>query len=80
MAGSYHHIMDRDHTPGDISLIETMGDARECIEELLFLVRAIGTNDQIDNALDVFYAHKRNENPKQFREAYSASQAIYDSL
>ena len=80
MAGSYHHIMNGDHTPGSITLIENMGDASECIQELLFLVRALGTDEEIDEALKVFYQHERGESPDRFTEAYADCTAIFRDL
>lgn len=56
MAGSYNHV-DPDNE-GGWSLIENMGDAAECVEELLFLVRAHLDASEIEAALKVFYDFK----------------------
>ena len=56
MAGSYTHVMN------GWSMIENMGDAHECVEELLWLVqREIGT-ERASELLDKhFYPMARGE-------------------
>ena len=58
MAGSYDHVM---RGQGGWSLIENMGDAYECVEELLFIIHANLTPRQISKAIQEFNALKRGE-------------------
>lgn len=59
MAGSYAHLRT------GWSLIETMGDAYESTEELLWLVqRAIGTKEATRLLNEEFYPIARGERPK----------------
>ncbi len=56
MAGSYDHVM------GGWSLIENMGDAKEAVEELLWLVQeGIGTKKACELLNSKFYLMKRRE-------------------
>ena len=58
MAGSYHHLLN------GWSLMEDMGDAAECVEELFWLVEhAIGDIEAGKLLLDKFYPMKRGELP-----------------
>jgi hypothetical protein len=59
MAGSYSHLKN------GWSMIENMGDAHECVEELLWLVeRGIG-REAAEKLLDAeFYRMQRRETPK----------------
>lgn len=62
MAGSYSHVSGED---GGWSLIENMGDAHECVEELLWLVhRAIGDHGARQLLDAEFYPMKRGERSK----------------
>ena len=65
MAGSYRHLLPQsDNGPG-WSLIENMGDAYECVEELFWLVeRAIGRDEAIRLLESEFYPMARREMPK----------------
>ena len=65
MAGSYRHLLPQsDNDPG-WSLIENMGDAYECVEELFWLVeRAIGREEAIRLLESEFYPMARREMPK----------------
>ena len=47
MAGSYQHVK------AGISTIENMGDAKEAIAELYFLVRYLADDAEIEEALNV---------------------------
>lgn len=66
MAGSYSHLKH------GWSMIENMGDAHECVEELLWLVeRGIG-REAAKKLLDAeFYAMKRREIPKDEHLKYA---------
>ena len=56
MAGSFDHVVD------GWSLIENMGDAHECVEELLWLViKYIGEDAARQHLHAVFYPMKRGE-------------------
>lgn len=59
MAGSYGHVDPT--TGGKWSSIENMGDAHECVEQLLYLVRALGGDKEIAEALDAFYRFENGE-------------------
>lgn len=73
MAGSYGHV-----TNGGWSLIENMGDAYQCVEELLWLVqREIGTHKAEQLLHDEFYPMMRREMP--FDEAMRFVQQKMDS-
>lgn len=62
MAGSYSHIHSQSLGDGrGINLIENLADAGQCIEELYFLVRMLGTDEEIKKALDEFHRFKRRE-------------------
>ncbi len=63
MAGSYEHLksLGPELDGGGWSLIENMGDAHECVEELFYLVRCFGDNRDIQEALEVFYKYERGE-------------------
>jgi hypothetical protein len=64
MAGSYHHLLPgQDDGPG-WSMIENMGDAWECVEELFWLVESQIGRDNAEIALERFLAMKRGEVPK----------------
>ena len=57
MAGSYGHLVD-----GGWSMIENMGDAYECVEQLWWLVeRAIGQQRAEKLLDDEFYPMVRGE-------------------
>lgn len=59
MAGSYSHLQH------GWSLIENMGDAHECTEELLWLVqRGIGATTAKRLLDQEFYPMKRGERPQ----------------
>lgn len=53
MAGSYEHV--NPDKSGSWSLIDNLGDAYECIEELLYLVRCFADKKDIKEALKYFY-------------------------
>lgn len=55
MAGSYRHAID------GWSMIENMGDAYECVEELLWLIESKIGRDSALIALEDFYAIKRGD-------------------
>lgn len=80
MAGSYNHI----HGPDSgLDLLENLGDAFECIEELYFLVRALGDDAEIKHQLEYFYALSRGENPpcgKKTLEAFRESQELFEKF
>ena len=59
MAGSYGHV-DPTYN-GSWRMIENMGDAYECVEELLYLVRCFADDKEIEEALKHFYSFKRGE-------------------
>lgn len=60
MAGSYNHLL----ADGGWSMIENMGDAHECVEELWWLVeRAIGEQEAKRLLQDEFYPMERGERP-----------------
>lgn len=62
MAGSYEHLLGVD---GGWPMIENMGDAHECVEELWWLVeRALGERKAKQLLLSDFYPMKRGEIPK----------------
>lgn len=64
MAGSYGHVDPKNG--GRWSLIENMGDAHECVEELLYLVRCFAPSEnEIKKALKVFYQFERGEKDAQ---------------
>lgn len=64
MAGSYSHVRN-----GGWSLIENMGDAAECVEELYFPVRSYLSDEEIEQALDQFHRFARGEDdPSQVQE------------
>lgn len=47
-------------------MIENMGDAYECVEELLYLVRCFADKEKIEEALRHFYLYERGEaDPKE---------------
>ena len=59
MAGSFQHV---DH---GWSMIENMGDAAECVEELLYLVYTNINKEELERSLKTFYEYKRGErNPE----------------
>lgn len=58
MAGSYNHLL----SDGGWSMIENMGDAHECVEELWWLVeRVIGEQEAKRLLQDEFYPMERGE-------------------
>ena len=59
MAGGYGHVDPEDS--GSWALIENMGDAYECVEELLYLVRCLANSEEIKELLKAFYSFKRGE-------------------
>ena len=67
MAGSIAHLIgSTDETPEERtecgwSLIENMRDARECVEELLYVVLSLADDGEIDEAMDDFYAFERGD-------------------
>lgn len=65
MAGSYEHLIDRDDDApdegGGWSLIENMGDAYECVEELFWLVESVIGRERAINELRRFYSMSRGE-------------------
>jgi len=72
MAGSYHHVqleleeeLDDDdcvvQRRGSWDLIEHMGDAQECVEELLFMLGLLTTTEQRHAAISAYYRNKRGE-------------------
>ncbi len=78
MAGSYGHVDPESN--GRFCLIENMGDAYECIEELLFIARCYGRSKKIERALEKFYAFKRGDkapDPKDwYGKAYLTTQKV----
>jgi len=64
MAGSYGHLLPGEDSRGGWPLIENMGDAYECVEELFWLVEKYIGRDVALGALEHFYAMKRGERPK----------------
>ena len=67
MSGSYGCLIDRvihdEDYEGGFSLIENMGDAHECIEELFWLVeKYIGREAALEH-LEIFNQMKRGEIP-----------------
>jgi hypothetical protein len=48
MAGSYRHLVDNDNRlhDKDYSLIENLGDAKECIEELFAMIQWLTNGDK----------------------------------
>ena len=79
MAGSYGHV-DPEGDDGAWSLIENMGDAYECVEELLFIARCYGHSKKIEKALKRFYEFSRGDkkpDPKDwYGKAYLATQKV----
>ena len=62
MAGSYEHLLPGDDDGPGWSMIEHMGDAFECVEELFWLVeRGIGREKAIALLDAEFYPMKRLE-------------------
>lgn len=59
MAGSYRHLDPTNN--GHWSLIENMGDAYEAVEELLFLVRCLGNDEDIRKGLKQFHVYRQGE-------------------
>lgn len=60
MAGSYGHLMNGENCGW--SLIENMGDANECVEELLWLIlRAIGHERALELLKTEYFPMKRGE-------------------
>lgn len=55
-------------------MIENMGDAYECVEELLYLVRCFAGKEQIEEALRHFCKYERGEaDPKtEFNQCSAA--------
>ena len=81
MAGSYGHVNPT--TGGKWSLIEDMGDAYECVEELLYLVRLFADSDyNIEKALELFHRFKRGEQkPNDYEKsgiAYLETQRVME--
>lgn len=77
MAGSLKHLYDPNWEPSDDptdssggwSLIENMGDAYECVEELLYLILAHLDNNEMHMAIEQFYRYERGElDPKKEAE------------
>lgn len=63
MSGSYEHLLPSKEGEGGWSMIENMGDAYECVEELFWLVeRYIGRERTIHHLKDL-NAEKRGERP-----------------
>lgn len=72
MAGSYEHLVGSD---GGWSLIENMGDAHECVEELLWLVEyAIGRADAKRALSEIYYPQSRGEKPEGLALKYIRGQ------
>jgi hypothetical protein len=61
MAGSMHHIFEGERYVGSDLGTETLGDARETIEELAFVLLATTVADQRADALARFYRCARGE-------------------
>ena len=62
MAGSYQHIRRGDEEGPGWSLIENMGDAFECVEELFWLVeKCIGREAAERHLREEFYPMRRGE-------------------
>ncbi len=58
MAGSYNHVLR------GWSMIENMGDAYECVHEMLWLIqRSIGTEESRRLLSDEYYRMCRGERP-----------------
>lgn len=79
MAGSYDHVNPDEN--GAWSLIENMGDAHECVEQLLFLVRYFATEGEIQGALEVFSQFRlgRQITDSNDSKAYVDSQRVMES-
>lgn len=58
MAGSYNHLI------GGWSMIENMGDARECVEELFWLVESQIGRPAAEIMLERFRAMARGDEPR----------------
>ena len=64
MAGSYRHLLPGDDDGPGWSMIENMGDACECVEELFWLVeKYIGRDAAMQHLDSVFYPMRRGEIP-----------------
>ena len=67
MAGSLHHLIGspeesrEERDAHGWSLIENMGDANECVEELLFLLLALTCDEDRERALRAYYQFARGE-------------------
>ena len=55
MAGSMHHVIEGERYVGSDLGTETIGDARETIEEMAFVILETTTADQRAAALAFFY-------------------------
>ena len=56
MAGSYEHL------DNGIEMIENLGDAYECIEELYYIIHVLGNDADIKKALHRLNCLERKEN------------------
>lgn len=69
MAGSYNHLKN------GWSMIENLGDAHECVEELFWLVeRAVGRAEAQRLLREEFYPMQRGERPKDEHLTYVKEQ------
>ena len=64
MAGSYEHLLPSEDNDSGWSMIENMGDAHECVEELFWLVESQIGRESAIIALDRFYGMKRRDFPR----------------
>ena len=60
MAGSMGHVIDDNRYTG-CRLLDHMGDGEECIEELVFVLLSLTTEDQRAAALREFLRCQRGE-------------------
>ena len=78
MAGSYRHLLSQSGNGSGWTLIENMGDAYECVEELFWLVeRAVGRENAIQFLESEFYPMIRREIPKDEAAIFVKQQMDY---
>lgn len=63
MAGSYNHCVTEDNRYRGVDLLENMGDMREAVDEMFFIIRHLaGSNiHTIKEASDAYYKCMRGE-------------------
>lgn len=77
MAGSYEHLIPTEDSDGGWSLIENMGDAYECVEELFWLVeRGIGREKALQLLEREFYPQSREEAEKDEHRRFVESKML----